>query len=71
MPLGTQVGLGPGHIVLDGEPAPSRKAARFIYAVSAILLLPVWGYASRVFFIAVLCNLLHPDIASVDCYGFI
>jgi len=22
MPLGTDVGLGPGHIVLDGDPAP-------------------------------------------------
>jgi len=22
MPLGTEVGLGPGHIVLDGDPAP-------------------------------------------------
>ena len=25
MPLGTEVGLGPGHIVLDGNPAPPRK----------------------------------------------
>jgi len=24
-PLGTEVDLGPGHIVLDGEPAPPRK----------------------------------------------
>jgi len=23
MPLGLEVGLGPGHIVLDGDPAPS------------------------------------------------
>jgi len=23
MPLGTEVGLGPGHTVLDGYPAPS------------------------------------------------
>jgi len=22
MPLGTEVGLGPGHIALDGDPAP-------------------------------------------------
>jgi len=28
MPLGTEVGLGPGHIVLDGNPAPPRKAAQ-------------------------------------------
>jgi len=25
MPLGTEVDLGPGHIVLDGDPAPPRK----------------------------------------------
>jgi len=27
MPLGTEVGLGAGHVVLDGDPAPSRKGA--------------------------------------------
>jgi len=25
MPLGKEVGLGPGHIVLDGDPAPSQQ----------------------------------------------
>jgi len=25
MPLGMEVGLGPGDIVLDGDPAPPRK----------------------------------------------
>ena len=25
MALGTEMGLGPGHIVLDGDPAPSPK----------------------------------------------
>ena len=25
MPLGTEVGLGPGHIVLDRDPAPKKK----------------------------------------------
>jgi len=25
MPLGTKVGLGPSHIVLDGDPAPPKK----------------------------------------------
>jgi len=25
MPLGTEVGCGPGHIVLDGDPAPPPK----------------------------------------------
>ena len=27
IPLGTEVGLGPGDIVLDGDPAPPRKGA--------------------------------------------
>jgi len=25
MPLGTEVGLGPGDIVLDGDPAPATE----------------------------------------------
>ena len=25
MPLGTEIGLGPGHIVLDGDPSPPPK----------------------------------------------
>jgi len=28
MPFGTEVGLGPGHVVLDGDPAPPRKGAQ-------------------------------------------
>jgi len=28
MTLGTEAGLGPGHIVLDGHPAPPRKEAQ-------------------------------------------
>ena len=28
MKLGMQVGLGPGHIVLDGNPAPPPKGAQ-------------------------------------------
>ena len=28
MPLGTEVGLSPGNIVLDGDPAPPRKGAQ-------------------------------------------
>jgi len=27
-PLGTDVGLGPDHIVLDGDPAPPAKGAQ-------------------------------------------
>jgi len=28
MKIGVQVGLGPGHIVLDGDPAPLPKGAQ-------------------------------------------
>jgi len=28
MPLGTKVGLGPGHIVLEGDPAPPKEKGR-------------------------------------------
>jgi len=28
MKLGMRVGLGPGHIVLDGDPAPSPKSGQ-------------------------------------------
>ena len=27
IPLGAEIGLGPGDIALDGDPAPSRKGA--------------------------------------------
>ena len=30
-PLGTEVDLGPGHIVLDGEPAPARNGQTPLY----------------------------------------
>ena len=29
MPLGKEVGLGPGHIVLDGDPAPTAAPSHF------------------------------------------
>jgi len=29
MPLGKEVGLGPGHIVLDGDPAPTAAPLQF------------------------------------------
>ena len=32
-----------GYIVLDGDPASPWKGAQFVYAVSAIFLLPVWA----------------------------
>jgi len=33
MPFGTEVGLGPGHIVLDGNPAPSQRGTNWLSRV--------------------------------------
>jgi len=42
MPLGTKVGLGPGDIVLDGDPAPSygkrQKLLSFCYLFALLAL---------------------------------
>jgi len=35
MQPGTKAGLGPGHIVLDGDPAPPRKVAQQLPHFSA------------------------------------
>ena len=35
-PLDTKVGLGPGHIVLDGEPAPQRGTAPNFRSMSIV-----------------------------------
>ena len=55
MKLGMQVGIGPGHIVLDGDPAPLPKraqppnfrpisvAAKWLHGSTFHL---VWSYAS-------------------------
>jgi len=31
IPLGVEVGLGPGHIVLDGDPAPPKRGIAPIF----------------------------------------
>ena len=36
MPLGTDVGLGPGHIVLHGDPAPQRGTAPIFRPISIV-----------------------------------
>ena len=33
MPLGMEVSLGPGNIMLDGNPAPPRKGAQSQFSV--------------------------------------
>jgi len=46
MKLGTQVGLGPGHIVLDGDPAllPQRGTAPNFRSISVAAK---WLHGSR------------------------
>jgi len=38
IPLGTEIGLGPGDIVLDGDPAPQRKGTRHLPLFGPCLL---------------------------------
>jgi len=65
MPLGMELGLGP-----DGDPAPPpRKAAQFVYAVSAIFLLPASAYVLVGRLLSPFVQYLAPDIASFDRYG--
>ena len=51
MPLGTEVHLGPGHIVLDVDPAPPRKRYNSLFSAhvyyghgrtSQLLLSSLW-----------------------------
>ena len=54
MPLGTEVGLGPGDIVLDGDPAPPRKRAqqaRNFRPMSIAKRSPISATAALLFFI--------------------
>jgi len=45
MPLGMEVGLGPGDIVSDRDPAAPMEISQLVCGVFAIFLLPVWAYA--------------------------
>jgi len=40
MALGMEVGLGPGHIVLDGDPAPPQKRGHSAPIFGPCLLWP-------------------------------
>jgi len=35
MPFGTEVGIGPGHIVLDGDPAPPKRRTALQFSARA------------------------------------
>jgi len=42
MPLGTEVGFGPGNIVLDRDPAPPKKGTAPPLSVHVLLLSNGW-----------------------------
>ena len=47
MKLGMQVGLGPGHIVLDGDPAPLFGAGAPTPNFQPISVVAKWLHGSR------------------------
>jgi len=55
MPLGTEVGIGPGDIVLDGDPAPQQKGG--IPRIFGPCLLWPNGHPSQLLLST--CNLLN------------
>jgi len=67
MPLGTEVGLGPGDIVLDGDPALSPKmgtAAPTFHPVSIVTKRsPISATAELL--LAVLCGVLTPTASAI------
>jgi len=70
MKLGMQVGLGPGHIVLDGDPAPPMETGTV--RLCSFRHISTFGFrvcASRASLIIAFLQCLAPDIASLDRYG--
>ena len=47
MPLGMEVGLGAGHIVLDGDPAPSPKKGGTAHNFQPMSIVPKRLHGSR------------------------
>jgi len=56
MKLGVQVGLGPGHIVLDGDPAPLKFRPMFIIVI--VISLEHCTMHSRYWFVQVQLKVL-------------
>jgi len=50
MPLGTEIGLGSGHIALDGDPTPSSEGAQ-LSIFDPCMLWPKWQDGSRCYLI--------------------
>jgi len=46
MPLGTEVGLGPGAIVLDGDPAPPKERGTAAPTFRQLSIVAKWSPVS-------------------------
>ena len=70
MPLGTEVGLGPGHIVLDGDPAPPKGAQPHFRPMSvAAKRSPISTTAEHLFFVIFPAFLKHETTNSIRNLG--
>jgi len=57
-PLGTEVDLGPGHIVLDGVPAPAKGAQQPLYfrPMSIVAMIAHLSYCRALVYFHVNCT---------------
>ena len=73
MPLRTKVGLGPGHIVLDGDPTPpyptKRGAQPPIFAPSVVAKRsPISATAEHLFVLILCCSIFVFGMNVSSCY---
>jgi len=64
-PLGTEVDLGPGHIVLDWDPAPPRERGSAAPVFSAL-----WPRSAISATAELLLSLLHDNLGSFNSVHF-
>jgi len=55
MPLGTEVGLGLGDIVLDGDPAPPKKGRTAFRPMSVVAKRSPISATAEFLFVFILC----------------
>ena len=67
MKFGTEVGLGPGDIVLDGDPAPSEKGAHHHYFSAHVALTRSPISATAELLLYVICLVSDEPCLSVTC----
>jgi len=57
MPLGMEVGLGPGHVVLDGDPAPLERGTAASPLFGPALLWPNGRPSQQLLSSCIFCHL--------------